>query len=214
MPSPNATGITAASRPDPIQNAADTSPRSMAAAATRVTIPTSVVSSSTGGRRISRWATRSSASSSRSVTAVSRRPMSVISPTPCSVMAARTSGASAIRSTSICTLGLVRSSAQTRSATSESSALITWSATSSLARARSTAFSIARWTVPSSSPRSSARSTAGLRMARTMASSTASSTALSTPVAPASRSAPRAPASSRRAGAERLWSGGSISIRG
>src|SRR3954447_21483536 len=74
------------------------------------------------------------------------------------------------------------------------------SATSSLASACSTA----RWTaLPSTIARAIARSTAGLRMARRSASSSASSSARSTPVAPASRSAPRAPAPSTRAAGER-----------
>ena len=131
---------------------------------------------------------------------VRRLPRSVIRPTPCWAIAARTSGASAMRSTSIWAFGPARSSAHTRSASSVSSALTTASATSSLVSACWSARSRA---LRSSSTRTIARSTAGLRRALTIASSVASSIALSTPVAPASRSAPRALAPSTRAAAER-----------
>ena len=46
------------------------------------------------------------------------RPMSEIRPKPCWAIAARTSGASATRSTSFCALSQARISSQTRSATS------------------------------------------------------------------------------------------------
>jgi hypothetical protein len=115
-------------------------------------------------------------------------------------MAARTSGASAMRSTNICAFGLARISSQTWSATSLSSAFTMAVATSSLVRACSRARPIA---FSSTSTRTIARSTAGLRRARTIASSVASSIALSTPVAPASRSAPLAPTPSTRAAGDR-----------
>ncbi len=53
------------------------------------------------------------------------RPRSEISPTPWEASATRTSGASAIRSTSICALSLARMSSQIRSATSLSIARFT-----------------------------------------------------------------------------------------
>ena len=139
---------------------------------------------------------------------VSRCPTSVISPAPCCVIAARTSGASATRSTSICAFGLARMSAHTLSATSVSSALMIASATSSLVSVSATASCTAFCLMT----RTTARSTAGDRSARTIASSSASSSAASTPVTRAAASVPRAAAPSNRL-AGVLLGGGSGVIR-
>ena len=65
------------------------------------------------------------------------RPMSLIRPKPCWAIAARTSGASATRSTSICALSEARSCSQIRSAASLSIARPTTSSTSAEATVRS-----------------------------------------------------------------------------
>ncbi len=100
--------------------------------------------------------------------------MSVSMPALWALIAARSSGALAIRSINICTSSLSRTSAQACSAASESSAcLTTWASSSLLRPAASVWLAIAR---------SIARPIAGLRRARRIASSTASSTARSMPV--------------------------------
>ena len=112
----------------------------MTAATARVTSPTWLVSASWPGLRSRRWIELLGGV----VEPLGDRrsgggPTSVTSPTPCWAIAARTSGASAIRSTSIWALGLARISSHTRSATSLSSASTTACATSSLVSASSSA---------------------------------------------------------------------------
>ena len=78
---------------------------SIAKATSRVTKPASFVSASgSPAPGMSLWTIFSSTSSRRSVRRLIWRPMSEISPKPCWAIAARTSGASATRSTSFCAL--------------------------------------------------------------------------------------------------------------
>ncbi len=123
------------------------------------------------------------------------RPMSSTSPIPWALIAARTSGASAIRSTSCWAWSLASSRLQTSSTSSQSIASSSARLTASLSSAPSTASS----TSGPSSTRAIARSTAWLSTAATIASSAATSTARSIPVARVTVRAPRTPTPSRRA---------------
>ena len=124
------------------------------------------------------------------------RPMSRSRPTPCEAIAARSSGASAIRSISFWASSEASSRSQTWSTSCESSTLTAARSTAGLERVRSNAACASS----DSSTRTIARSTAGLSSARTIASSVAVCIASSIPVADATRSAPRAPIPSSRAG--------------
>ena len=165
---------------------ANSSARSIPAATSRVASPAWSVSESGSRGRTS----RSRASSNSSVMIVRRTPMSVIRPALCEAIAARISGAPAMRSTSICACSLSRNCVHACPAASEASSRFTSCAISSLRHA-----SVTSWL---SMARSSARSTAGLRSARTIASSAAWLSARSAPVACATRPALFAPADSSR----------------
>ena len=115
--------------------------------------------------------------------------MSSISPTPWALIAARSSGASAIRSTSCWASSLASSRRQTSSTSSLSSASSSARLTASLSSAPCTASS----TTGPCSTRAIARSTASLSTAATIASSAATSTARSIPVALVTVRAPRTP---------------------
>jgi hypothetical protein len=88
---------------------------SRARPAARLTIPARSVSASRRGRKRRRLATRSTTPSRRCVVFAASRARSSSRPTPWAATAARTSGASAIRSTSFCTSSLASSRSQTRS---------------------------------------------------------------------------------------------------
>ena len=139
-------------------------------------------------RKVSRRARPSAAPSRPWAIRLICRPMSSRSPKPCWVIAARTSGASATRSTSFWASSDWSRRSQTLSTRGLSRALIAARSTAGLAKRRSTASS----TAGPSSTRTSARSTAGLSRARTMASSVARSMASSMPVASTTTRALRA----------------------
>ena len=115
---------------------------------------------------------------------------------PWALIAARTSGASAIRSTSCWASSLASSRRQTSSTSSLSIASSSARLTASLSSAPSTASS----TTGPSRTLAIARSTALLSTAATIASSAAISTARSIPVALLTVRAPRTPTPSSRAG--------------
>src|ERR1044072_3300465 len=115
-------------------------------------------------------------------------------PTLWALIAARSSGASAIRSTRRCASSLASSRRQTSSTISLSSASINARLTVSLSSAPLTASS----TSGPCRTRTRARSTASLSTAETIASSAADWTARSTPAALPTVRAPRTPAPSRR----------------
>jgi hypothetical protein len=186
---------------------------SMTIARPRLTTPARSVGTSRCLRKKTRRTTRSTRSSRRRARLPIVRPMSSSRPTPWALIAARTSGASAIRSTSCCASSLASSRRQTSSTSSLSIASSSAFLTASLSSAPSTASS----TTGPSSTRAIARSTALLSTAATIASSAATSTARSIPVALVTVRAPRTPAPSRRAesGSEPFWVGSpASSIRG
>jgi hypothetical protein len=163
----------AASRPAASEKPTNSRPMSIAAARARVTRPAALVTPSRFGRRSSARTIRSSTLSSGRVSRRTWRPMSPIRPTPCWAIAARTSGASATRSTSICALSEARIRSQTRSAASLSIASSTRPSRSAWAAVRVRTSSRR----PSSASLISARSSAGLSTARTIDSSAAASSA-------------------------------------
>ena len=123
------------------------------------------------------------------------RPMSSIRPAPWALIAARSSGAPAIRSTSCWASSLASNRRQTSSTSSLSIASSSARLTASLSSAPCTASS----TTGPLSTRAIARSTASLSIAPTIASSAATSTARSIPVALPTLRAPRTPTPSSRA---------------
>jgi hypothetical protein len=168
---------------------------SISIARARLIAPARSVGSSRGLRKKIRRTIRSKRSSSRRARLPIVRPMSSISPIPWALIAARTSGASAVRSTSCCVSSLASNRCQTSSTSSLSIASSSARLTASLSSAPSTASSI---TGPSSTL-TIARSTALLSTAATIASSAATSTARSIPVALVTVRAPLTPTPSSRA---------------
>ena len=177
---------------------------SMTIARARLTAPAWSLATARRRRKKTRRTTRSKLSSRRRASLPIVRPMSSSRPAPWALIAARTSGASAIRSTSCWASSLASSRRQTSSTRSLSIASSSAFLTASLSSAPCTASS----TIGPCSTRAIARSTASLSTAATIASSAATSTARSTPVALPTVRTPRTPTPSRRAESGRwpFWS--------
>ena len=188
LSSPKIVGMIDESRPEAIERKPPAGRCRSRRPRRRVTRPAWLVSASWSPRRISAWASRSATSSSASVSSAHLPADVGDQAESLRAIAARTSGASATRSTSICALSLARISSQIRSATSLSiarriaSSSCSWSIERSIAACRR----------PSSMIRSIAWTTASLSTVRTIVSSTTPAIARSSPVAPARRAGDRA----------------------
>ena len=185
--------------------------RSRPKARPRVSAPARSVGSVRRLRKTTRRAMRSITPSRRRVTSPIVWPTSSMKPTLWALIAARSSGASAIRSTRRCASSLASNRRQTSSTISLSSASIRACFTVSLSSAPRAASS----TSGPCSTRTSARSTASLSTAATIASSAATSTARSIPAALPTERAPRTPApSSRTESGNGAWESGPSAIAG
>ena len=172
-----------------------TAPPSISIAKARLTTPAWSLTTARRRRKVRRRKKRSKLSSRRRVSLPMVRPMSSSRPAPWALIAARTSGASAIRSTSCWASSLASSRRQTSSTSSLSIASSRAFLTASLSSAPCTASS----TIGPCRTRAIARSTASLSTAATIASSAATSTARSTPVALPTVRTPRTPTPKSRA---------------